>query len=173
MRVNLASTNLILSTIAYKKAQTAYDSRSLRLFGKSKKIKNKYNAIVYYQYYTGRIKEWFRKIKKSLASMTSKRKTYTSNPTIKKSLTVQKEGTRAVYRRNYKGRRVICGKLYFYESKMKLTLHKKLLHKYDIPNFKHSVEFQDFSQVKGLIHFDQNKNEYYLNEFERLEDTFL
>jgi len=166
MRVNLASTNLTLSTIEHKRAQNSHVPKNPRGFYK---IKNEYDAKVYYKYSMGRIKEWLIKIKNSLVLISLQQKVDNKNLTISNIETIQKEGTRAVYRRNYKGRRVICGKLFFYDSRMKLILHKKLLHKYHMPNFKHSIEFKDFVQVENLIHFKQNENEYYLNEFKRCQ----
>ena len=169
IKANLANTNLTLSVIESKKSKKSYVQNNVS----NAKIKNKYNFLVYYQYYRGKIRERLNRIKNLFSSIQLQQKNLQEQSALSKVETVQKEEIKSVYRQNYKGRKVVCGKLYFYESKIKLTLQKKLLHKYDIPNFKHSIEFKNMSEVKRLIHFNQNKNEYYLNKFERVEDTFL
>jgi len=54
MRVNLASKNLTLRTIKYKKSKKSHHSKE----SKSIKLENKYNLRVYYQYYIARFKNW-------------------------------------------------------------------------------------------------------------------
>jgi predicted nuclease of predicted toxin-antitoxin system len=169
MKANLANTNLTLSVIESKKSKKSHVQNN----ASNAKIKNKYNFLVYYQYYRGKVRERLNRIKNLFSSIQLQQKNLQEQSALSKVETVQKEEIKSVYRQNYKGRKVVCGKLCFYESKIKLTLQKKLLRKYDIPNFKHSIEFKNMSEVKRLIHFNQNKNEYYLNKFKRLEDTFL
>ena len=78
-------------------------------------------------------------------------------------------GKRDVFRENYGGRVVQCGKIQFNANDEKiLILYKKLFQKYKMPSFDKFTRFSEFKEVECFIYFNTEKEEYYLNEFERI-----
>ena len=174
MRVNLASTNLTLSSIVReKKLKKTPATKHRKVVSKPIKIDSSDSKVmVYIGYYKGkairalkRIRKVYRTIKYHLKQskvVEAEEKPFEikiNNPT---------HGKRDVYRRNYKGKRVKAGYIQFNGDEEKiLKLYKNLAIKYKMPTFEKLIRFNDFKEVDEFIHFDYLENVYYLNEFER------
>jgi len=76
--------------------------------------------------------------------------------------------SKTVYRVNDKTLTVQCGTIYINSNgNKKLKLSKKLRSKLVTPIFSDIIKFNQYSEVSNLIHYNNNKCEYYLNEFLR------
>lgn len=49
-----------------------------------------------------------------------------------------------------------------------LMMRNDLKYKYEIPKFHKRIRFTDFSEVSQFIYYNDEKKEYFLNEFERV-----
>lgn len=179
MRVNLASTNLSISTlnrVTQKNKQATSkkyhkNRKQKNKYANTYKIDNAYNLSNTIDYYKHRVKRKLNKIYKKLKFILLP-KSYRINTAISKQNNLLPNnpipGKRDIYRRDYKNKRHRCGKLQFNEDgEIILMLYKNLLTKYEIPNFSKLIRFNEFTKVDHLIHFNQKEKEYYLNEFTR------
>jgi len=192
MRVNLASKNLTLSSLAYKPSKQSASQKSYyktahkkalkghdfdNLISNTKKrfakIYKKDSQIkIYFDYYREeitrvlkRVKKLYKKVRYNLKQPYIKDESQT---TVSVEINNPIEGKRDIYRRNSRGKRVRAGTLQFRKDRESvLLLYKNLLKKYEVPAFAKHIFFKDFEEIEIYIHFNTREQEYYINDFIR------
>ena len=179
MYVNLASTNLTLSSLVkIKNIKKTPATKHPKVIKSPIKIETQESRfLVYISYYKGkinrvlkRLRKVYRTIKYHLEKSEKSEKVEREEKIVEIKIDNPSHGKRYIFRRNYRGRRVKAGYIQFNGNEDKiLKLYKNLMTKYHMPSFEKIIRFKDFEEVSELIHFHYSEDEYYLNEFERVE----
>lgn len=183
MKVNLASANLTLSTLAHKPSKS--NKQVIKKNSHKQRHKrvgqNRDSAIVqkevsqlslYLDYSKEKVKRVIKRVKKLYRKARYHFRNFFPKEEIPAIENIEVnnpvEGKREIYRRNLKGKRVRAGTLQFREDKESiLLLYKNLSTKYIMPPFKKRIFFYEFTEIENYIHFNVKEQEYYLNDFAR------
>jgi len=176
MYVNLASTNLTLSSIVktkkIKKPSVIKHPEVVKTPVKIETPDSK--TMTYLNYYKGKVIRALKKIRKVYRTIKYHLKQSKVVEVEEKPFEIKinnpTHGKRDVYRRNYKGKRVKAGYIQFNGDEEKiLKLYKNLAVKYKMPTFEKLIRFNDFEEVDEFIYFHYLEDVYCLNGFERKE----
>lgn len=185
MRVNLASSNLTLSSLAHKPSKKS--TRSQNTNKKREKVMLQNKAVedqktdnqvsLYINYYKEKVKKGIKRVKKLYKKMRYQLKKLFIKDEIEtiENMEVPKpiNEKRDIYRRNFRGKRVRAGTLELRKDKKNiLLLNTNLFRTYEMPPFPRNILFFKFEEIEKFIHFDSKEKEYYLNEFVRKSDKY-